>query len=320
MHIRVVNIIVLVLFTITMKSSFATPPSRQSLEELLEASGLNTDLKSLEENLVTSAVDAALKNKPNDEKTKSLIDILLAKNLRETFQYTLLLDEVTYFLKKQVTEEDVQEALGWYRSELGRRIVQAEAASSSSEGLTAIQNESNQLLSQPDLNRIATEVDEAIGISNAIVNMQINLQKAMFLASSAIIAPEQDISKLENMDWASINTADRATLHQPIKQQYQASFAYNMKNFSQEERVQYKDFMLKPSSIKIINATLTGIGKAIEIGGHNFMVKLINELKNPSPELQQLFSQSSPGTTTTKTTTETTTEIPIESSTENSDW
>jgi hypothetical protein len=72
-----------------------------------------------------------------------------------------------------------------------------------SKGSAAIQIERNQLLSQQDLYKMASEVGEAIGIS-----------------------------KLENTDWADIKTADRATLRQPIAQQYQASFACTMKNFS----------------------------------------------------------------------------------------
>lgn len=317
MRYRITNLIVLVFFTIAMESSFATPPSRQSLEELLEASGLDTDLKMFEQNIVTGAVEGALKNSPQDETRKSLVDMLLAKNLRQTFQYSLLLDEVTYFLKKRVTKEDVQEALNWYRSDLGQRIVQTQTAASTREGSAAMQSEKNELLNQHDLAAMATQVDEAIGISNTMVDLQINTQKALILAGLAIVAPGKDMSELENANWSDIKTADRDTLRQPLAQQYQMSFAYSMKDFSQGEREQYRDFMLKPSNIKIVNAILTGISKAVEIGAHNFMEKLNNDLKNPSPELQQLLSQNSTGPTSQSPTSTTSN---IENTSDNSDW
>lgn len=315
---RIINILLLVLLAVTMKSSFATPPSRQSLEELLEVSGLNADLKTFERTLATSAVESASKNKPDDEATKRMLEILLAENLRETFQYTLLLDEVTHFLKKLVTEEDVREALDWYRSELGLRITQAEAAANSVEGQAARQREKNELLSQQDLSTMATQVDNAIGISDAMVDLQINTQKALILAILAIAAPGQDMSKLEHTDWADIKTPDRATLRQPIAEQYQMSFAYSMKAFSQGEREQYRDFLMKPSSIKIINAAITGISKAVEVGAHNFVTELQNDLKNPSPELKQLLSQQAAATTSTTTAPGAVPET--ETSSENSDW
>jgi hypothetical protein len=317
MHHRITTLLVLVFFTIAMESSFATPPSRQSLEDLLASSGLDTDLKMFEQNLVTSAVDGALKSNPQDETKKRLVEILLAKNLRETFQYSLLLDEVTYFLKKRVSEEDVQEALDWYRSDLGQRIVRTQAAASTREGSAAMQSEKNELLNQHDLVTMATQVDEAIGISNTMVDLQINTQKALILAGLAIVAPGKDMSELEHANWADIKTADRDSLRQPLAQHYQLSFAYSMKAFSQEEREQYRDFMLKPSNVNIVNAVLTGISKAVEIGAHNFMAKLNNDIKNPSPELQQIISKNSTGTTS-QNPTGTTSEI--ETTSENSDW
>jgi hypothetical protein len=324
MHYRIANLLILVFFIFATESSFASPPSRQSLEELIEASGLDADLKILEQSIVTSAVEAALKNRPKDETVKGLIDILLADNLRETFQYSLLLDEVTYFLKKRVSEEDVQESLVWYRSELGQRIVQIQAAASSKEGSAAMQSEKNQLLNQHDLITMASEVDEAIGISNAMVDLQINTQKAMILASLAILAPDKDMTELEHANWSDIKTADRAALQQPLAQHYQVTFAYSMKAFSQAEREQYKDFLMTPSSIKIINATLTGISKAVEIGAHNFIAELEKDLKNPSPKLQQLLDKK-PTTNAAQNTTSTTGQNPtsttnVETTSENSDW
>jgi hypothetical protein len=317
MRYRIANLLVLVFFTIAMESSFATPPSRQSLEDLLTASGLDTDLKMFEQNLVTSAVEGALKNSPQDETKKRLVDILLAKNLQETFQYSLLLDEVTYFLKKRVSEEDVQEALDWYRSDLGQRIVQKQAEASTREGSASIQSEKNQLLNQHDLVAMATQVDKAIGISNTMVDLRINTQKALILAGLAIVSPGKDMSELEHANWSDIKTADRDALRQPLAQQYQVSFAYSMKQFSQGEREQYRDFMLKPSNIKIVNAILTGISKSVEIGAHNFMSKLSNDLKNPTPELQQLLSQNSSGTTSQSPTSATSN---VETTSDNSDW
>jgi hypothetical protein len=317
MHYRITNLIILVFFTITMDSSFATPPSRQLLEDLLAASGLDTDLKIFEQSIVTSAVESAIKNNPRDETKKRLVDILLAKNLRETFQYSLLLDEVTYFLKKRVSEEDVQEALEWYRSDLGQLIVQTQATASTKEGSAAIQSEKNELLNQHDLVTMATQVDEAIGISDTMVDLQINAQKALILAGLAIVAPGKDMSELEHANWSDIKTADRDSLRQPLAQQYQVSFAYSMKQFTQEEREQYRDFMLKPSNIRIVNAILTGISKSVEIGAHNFMSKLNNDLKNPSPELQKLLSQN-PTDTTSQTPTSSASNI--ETTSENSDW
>ncbi|MEW8630977.1 MAG: DUF2059 domain-containing protein [Candidatus Thiodiazotropha sp.] len=318
MRYRITQIIFLVFLTIAVSSSFAVPPSRQSLEELVTASGLDTDLKSLEQNLVTSAVEAAMKNAPQDESTEGLIDILLAENLRETFQYSLLLDEVTHFLKKQISEEDVQQALGWYRSDLGKRIVQAEAISGSSKGMATIQSEKDELLKQQDLINIASEVDDTIGISDAMVDIQINAQKALILASLAITAPGKDLSELENANWHDIKTADRDSLRQPISQNYKATFAYTMKAFSPDERAQYREFMLNPSNVKIVNAIITGISKAVEIGAHNFVMELKKDVKNPPPELQQLISQNSAPTATAETTTQNSGNNA--NAAENSDW
>jgi hypothetical protein len=306
---RIVNFIVLIFFIFTIQSSYAAPPSRQSLEALLETSGLNASLEVLEQTLVTNAVAQASSSKPQSETAGRLIEILLAENLKETFRYALLLDEVTYILKKKVSEEDVQVMLDWYRSDLGQRIKKAEDAANSPEGMTAIQREMNSLLKQQDLTAMAAEVDEAIGLSNAMVDLQINIQKALVLAGLAIVAPGEDLSKIEHANWAAIETSDRAALRQPIEQQFQATFAYTMKGFSKQERDLYREVMLKTSTIKVVDAVMTGISKAVEIGAHNFMTELAKDLKEPSPELERLLKEYSASTTETETRSDS-----------NSDW
>ena len=324
---RIANHIAMVFLLIAVNASFAATPSRQSLEELLESSGLNADLKEIERILTKSAVEEASKNNPQDEKTKRLIEILLAENLKETFQYSLLVDEVTYFLKKQVSEEDVQTALEWYRTPLGQRIVQAEAEAGSPTNAAAIQRERDELLKQQDLSATAAEVDQAIGLSDSVVDLQINSQKAMVVAGLAILAPGKDITEIENTKWTDIKTSDRDALRQPIQQHIQATFVYTMKDFSQEEREKYRVFLLKPGSVKIYKAIMAGMSKAVEIGTHNFMNELVKDIKNPTPELEQILKQYSSTSNAAKTESQlaTQTEPAIEMETEetsgsNSDW
>jgi hypothetical protein len=290
MNRRATLFIVLIISAITLNFSHAAPPSRSSLEALIEASGLNADLKEMEQSLVKQAVEEATKKNPQDETTKRLIDILLADNLRESFQYSLLLDEVTYFLKKQVSEEDVQMALTWYQSDLGQRIVQAETKASTARA--EIQNGREELLKQQDLATMASELDQAIGLTDAMIELQINTQKTMILAGLAIIAPGKDLSDLEHANWSDIKASDRDALRKPIEQHIHTTFIYTMKDFSKEEREKYREFFLKPGSIKLNNAVMTGISKAVEIGAHNFMTELTNDIKNPSPELDQLIKQN----------------------------
>ena len=202
------------------------------------------------------------------------------------------MDEVTYFLKKQVSEEDVQMALTWYQSDLGQRIVQAEAKANTA--TTEIQSGREELLKQQDLVAMASEVDQAIGLTDAMVELQINTQKAMILAGLAILAPGKDMSDLEHANWSDIKASDRDALRKPIEQHIQTTFIYTMKDFSKEEREKYREFLLKPGSIKLNNAVITGISKAVEIGAHNFMTELANDIKNPSPELDQLIKQQTP--------------------------
>jgi antitoxin component HigA of HigAB toxin-antitoxin module len=285
------KVILFAVLAITTQTIHAAPPSRQTLETFLQASGLDNSLKMMEQVIVTESIKGT-KNASYDElnqvETEKLIDVLLKENLQDSFQYALLLDEITYFLKKKVSDKDLKTVLTWYQSDLGQRFVKADLATQTPKGQSAIRRQMKSLLSQQELVTMAKDVDNAIGMSDEMVNIQLNAQKALTLASLAIVAPGQDLSELENYDWKNIETADRQQLLAPIQQQVQANFVYAVKDFNSSERQQYQQFLKQPATVKVIRATMTGLGKSIEIGAHNFMSALMEDLKSPSPELEEI--------------------------------
>jgi hypothetical protein len=296
MNYRISNIIILFFLTVAMNTSFAAPPSQQSLEELIRVTGTDEIMKINALLLVSGLMEGVKKKIPKEElneQKQQMLDLLQTK-LQEAYEYSQLKDDYISLFKSRVTEEDVQKELEWCRSELGQRIIQAFAKANFAD-MTAMLRDEDKMRSQGGIIAIASEMDQADGSIDSAVDLQVKLGYIITVDIAG-----KDISDLERAAEKESKSMNLDAIRQSVTKNYQARLIYALKDFSEEDRVRYLSYKLKPSTIKSTKAYNESFNKVFVTAMYNFKRAYQDTLKKPTPQHKNTNNQNSPDSTGTK--------------------
>lgn len=291
LYIKLTTLITLMFVSL---ASVAVPASRQQLEDLISISRTEPVVKSIEGNVVNGVV-----NLKKDYKHASELIDFMASIISDSFHHTLLLDEVTYHLKKSLSSEDAQTLINWYQSDLGARLLEADAASSTPEASSKIASMRQQLLANTQYVAIARDIDDVLDLSNSLLDLQISMQKTFIKTGLALIAPGKPLPDFDNINESKIDEEARAKMslmHQQIEESVLSNLVYAYQSFSLAELEQFKTFISQEGVNNYHRQFMLGLSKATEIATHNFLTVLFDAFKNPTPELQKILQNISDAT------------------------
>ena len=184
----------------------ATSEEDKQIEELLEISGLKKQIKETEEGF--GAVLLA-QTPGSDEKKEKFVTILT-----DTFKEKDINNKIKSALKKQLSEEEVNDLLKWYNSDLGKKIIDEENASSSADSYAQMNEITPKLLKDEERVKAAKKIVELLKIVDLIANVEINSIKSVsnLISDKYKTTPEQEKVIDEELEKQAFARANKYSL------------------------------------------------------------------------------------------------------------
>lgn len=231
------SFLVLTLFAIT---SWAVPPTDDSIVELIVLSGLKEQTNMLAGGIalgVQQQAQASGKEAPQD----------LINSIHANVNAQKMMDGQKLALRSALSQAEVDDLITWYQSDLGHRIARAEERASSPEAYQELVSVAPKLLANQEL---LSNVDQIVVAAN-MVDVQMKMQNSVLAASlvavSNLINPDEPANADEIM--AAIK-AQEPQLRSAMEQTVLVSMAYAYKDFGARDLEAYAQALRSPTMKK----------------------------------------------------------------------
>jgi len=178
----------------------------------------------------------------------------------------LLRERVKQYLKKNLSEKDLSDVLGWLNSPLGERITRLEVASSSPEAFGDKQRKVGILAK--DVERVARtrRFIRAVNATDVLINMSLNSEIAAAIGLAGLKTPADSFSEEQvRTEFTKKIEPLRPRLEQEILQ----SYLYTYAALTAEEFDRYIAFVESTSGKKYNAVLFQGISTAIVEASHD---------------------------------------------------
>ena len=249
-----------------------TATASDSIEQLMELSGMNHDLESIPEQITTSVKQSG--SAGQDAQTASVNTIMV-----ESFDPVVMKSIVKAHLKQELSSADIKAALKWLHSPLGKKITALENAASDVQDLADIQKKMPELLENNDRFALIRKLDDAIKVSESTVNTLVIMQGAMLRGMMASAPADKRWNDDRIKEYL-------AGIEPQIKAEYElltiASLAYTYRNLPDNEVRAYIDFANTPAGQHYHSSAIAAMNEALTAASEK-MGQRLGQL-TPSPD------------------------------------
>ncbi|MBX2869404.1 MAG: DUF2059 domain-containing protein [Acidiferrobacterales bacterium] len=239
-------------------SSIATAKvAPESIVEILKLSGLTTQVGEYPRHF-KAGFDDALKN--NSDMSEELHKAFVSA-ADTAFKSSDILFEVAVGINQNMEEEEIQEILSWYRSDLGKRITQEEELASTPEAHQIIQREMTTLLNDFERAGFARSIEKLFNATELSLQIQENIALASLSAATSASDPQDwiDPEQLRPQIRADLEKTREAT-----KENIVASLIYSHRNIGLRELIKYEMFLTEDATVKFHQTTFRTLGEGLE--------------------------------------------------------
>lgn len=180
--------------------------------------------------------------------------------LTEAVQVSFVVDEMQVKLltevEKQLTESELAKLIAWYSSDLGSKIVQAEANASRQESISRMLKNAQTLLADTRVLPYIREIDSAVQIADFTIRLQNLTQRAIFQASSIGLRPSDPVDvALFDQQWQDQAPQIQAATNQLMM----LTYSYSFQTLTNKELERYTAFLKSPAAQKFNTIVQTEI-------------------------------------------------------------
>ena len=243
---------ILLLTLVVSNITVAAPLTENSLRQLMVLSGLNKQVAQIPGVIQAGVAQAR-------QQGASIPDaefIEVQKSIVDAFSTSEFLKTIGNEFKNNITEEDAKELLTWYKSNLGRKITQAEENASTAAEYQKMMKEAQSLLTKEKRLALAKEIDSLMDASGMTINIQEHAGVAVYTAISSAMNPGQPVNLKPYMDRMA---SQRQQMSANIKTLVLVSFIYNYKNIKIDNIKNYINFLKKPSTKRLNDSAIKGM-------------------------------------------------------------
>jgi hypothetical protein len=241
--------------------------SDDTLNKLMDLSGINKQVGSFPE-MIQAGVDqaaaqakaqAAAQQKPPVLSDQDFGELKTA--MGDAFQAGPILQSTGDAIRKKVTEPDAKELIGWFESDLGKKLTQAEIDSSSAAAQQDMMSQAQTLLADKERMAFAHKLDKLLHATDERMAFQKRNATAMFTAVSAKLHPDQpaDVKAFQQKLDAALKQArpniEMATL---------VSFAYTYRNIDVADLKKYGKFLERPAARRFNDSARSGMMAGVD--------------------------------------------------------
>lgn len=248
--------LVVLFFTLFSFGAYAQTPGDKATAELLELSGLSQQITEFPNAMKSGIAQAAQQGQiPQNMATQmqQQIDVGLDEQL--------MLQGVRQSVQQQMTANEVQSLLRWYRSDNGRRVTAEEAKTSEPEAQQEMIAKARQLMQDQVRVTQAQRINKAAGVTDVTLELQRQVSIAIFAALSRATQPEQEPDlQAFKQQMAQLEPQ----LRQQLDQFVTLALVYTYRNLKPETVQAYENFLGQPATQKFNRTVMTSISRNIE--------------------------------------------------------
>ncbi len=257
---RILKVLVLVALFTTYGFSVKTygfSTSYAKVKEILELSGLNKQIANLPAMVEAGARQSRAK-KPNKISDKEFNEVLIV--MKKAFDPNVLLSAISKSVQKDISTKDANNLISWFKSKLGKKIVQEEIKASSPKSTQEMLQNAKQLLSDKSRVLLAFELDELTHSSQMQADLLLNMNLAMIEAFA-------NPTNKESLKRQAMHQIGRIKTY--TKQLAIVYFVYTYKNLSIADIKKYINFLKTPSAQKFNDSLIKSYRNEIDIAINN---------------------------------------------------
>jgi len=241
--------------------------SDKTINTLLDLSGLTEQISQYPEVFKSGIEQAKQQGTPFPDDGYQLI----IQKMEESTLSKDIIERISYSLKQSLSEEEGEELLTWFKSDLGKEITKAEEDAGTAEAFQNITEMAEDLLTKTEKVAFAKRLDALIGATEMNMDIQENTGIAVFSIIMTLLQPDVplDLAPVKaQMD--SVRAETKATVEQMIT----ASMVYTYQNIDDKKLAQYEEFLKKPTSMKFNKSVTENLGKGLEVSFSKWLVEV----------------------------------------------
>jgi len=247
--------------------AMAAEITNDSLSQLMTLSGINKQVADIPAGISAGMQQSRQQGaKLSDEQFSKIEEVMST-----AFQPEEIGNTISKKLKNELSETEAQALLSWYKSDLGKKITQAEESGSDPAALQEMFKQAQTLLADKERVKLAKRIDQLVNATDLTFEFQKNTATAIFTSLSKAMNPGQppDMKTFE----AKLAEA-QPKMKQQIEQLITLAYVYNYKDLSTAEINKYIEFLQRPATKKFNKLSIIGMKDALNAS----TIKMANSL------------------------------------------
>lgn len=248
--------------------------SNNSLDQLMQQSGLNKQIQAIPAGILVGMKQSVQQGAPiNDEQLMKI-----ENSVNNAFKPAQISNTISSTLKRALSQNEAEELLTWYSSDLGKKITIAEEQASEASAYQDMLSQAQTLMADEERVTLARQIDTLVKASEMSFDLQKYTAVAVYTSVSNAMQPG---NKVDIEAFEAELAKQEPQMRQQIQQLVTLSLVYNYKDFSTDEIKQYIGFLERPASKKFNNNALSGMKLAINSSVDNMAESLASVFTAP---------------------------------------
>ena len=227
------------------------------IDRLLKLSGISAQVEQFPELIKQGMREARLSGELISEKDFSTLLI----RTDDTILPEEIIDEVRTELRHTLNEEDVDNLLAWYRSDLGREITELERQAGSQEAFEEMSQQAPQLLANEERVEFARRVDGIVGATDLTMSIHEYTGIAVFSALTLALRPDTAFEEIQHFREQMAEL--RPQMREPTERMVTVSFVYTYLPLNSGELEKFERFLSRPDTTRFNRAVTRGLGRGL---------------------------------------------------------
>lgn len=232
----------------------AASVSDEDIDRILQLSGIAAQIEQFPELIKQGMREARLTDNLISESDFSTLLI----RTDDTILPKEIIAEVRASLREVLTEDDLQNLLAWYRSDLGREIAELEERAGSPQAYQRMAEQAPALLANTERVEFARRIDDIVGATDLTLSIHEYTGVAVFSAITLALRPQTAFEEIRQ--FREQMAALRPQMREPTRRMVIVSFVYTYLPLESHELASFERFLSRSDTMRFNRSVARGLG------------------------------------------------------------
>lgn len=250
--------------------------SNEDINELIKYSGIDRQfdgMPGIVEAVLNQAQADAVKQGKNPIPENEFFNLKQA--LMHAFKPAVIVKKIRKDLRKELTIDDVDDLMRWYKSDLGRKITSEEVKASSPDAYMDMMNNIESLTKDQDRINMAFDIEHQVDS----VDMATTLQKKTLLGIYTALFSRNDPASFDVKLVQSMIDSQEKVIRSQLEQTVILSYVYSYRSISLDDQSRYVSFLKRTTSKKFMKTVNNGLMHGLDKITDNLKIILQNMIQ-----------------------------------------